>query len=101
MQEQLARADAEAQLRAESAMSQRATTLEMQRLTQENVALAERLQQMEIDVQVGLTHQWHTAHTYTLGRTQQVVDMTRQPHTDPFVSVYFSPNAESGFSFKR
>lgn len=49
----MARAAAEANARDESAMAGRATTLEMQRLTQENLALADRLQQMEVDVQVG------------------------------------------------
>ena len=48
----MARAAAEAQLKEEAAMGQRATTLEVQRLTQENLALGERLHQMEVDVQV-------------------------------------------------
>ena len=52
LQGQLARAAAEAQLKEEAAMGQRATTLEVQRLTQENLALGERLHQMEVDVQV-------------------------------------------------
>lgn len=52
MQEQLAAAAAQAQDRADSAMRQRAATLEIQRLAQENSLLAERLHQMETDVQV-------------------------------------------------
>ncbi|KAK9786894.1 hypothetical protein WJX73_007699 [Symbiochloris irregularis] len=51
LQAQLQQERAEAQAREQQKMGHRATALEMQRLTQENVALAERLHQMEVDVQ--------------------------------------------------